>query len=140
MSRGSSENFMAETRTIQRQPITVRRDCPLGIIAFKQLTWTNHIARIVDINKQGVGIEMNSCVEPGFVWFKDRVWGHRGGLLLWSKQVGAAYRAGIKFLALTLDEEESLHRHIVQSGIHRPLADPEKVVASLIESLKRQNQ
>ena len=131
---------MAEMRKIQRQPVTVERDCPLGIIEFKRLTWTDHIARIIDISTQGVGIEVSSCVESGFVWFKDRVWGHRGGLLLWSKQVGAAYRAGIKFLALTLDEEESLHRHIVQSGIHRPLADPEKVVASLIESLKRQNQ
>ena len=128
---------MAEMRNIQRQPIMVKRECPLGIIAFKQLTWTDHIARIVDINKLGVGIEVSSCVEPGFVWFKDRVWGHRGGLLLWSKQVGTAYRAGIKFLSLSPEEEQSLQRHIVQSGIHRPLADPESVVASLIESLKK---
>ncbi len=130
---------MAEMRNVQRQRITVQRDCPLGIIAFKHLKWTDHIARIVDINKQGVGIEVSSCVEPGFVWFKDRVWGHRGGLLLWSKQVGTACRAGIKFLSLSLEEEQSLQRHIVQSGIHRPLADPEKVVASLIESLKKEN-
>jgi len=128
---------MAEMRNIQRQPIMVKRECPLGIIAFKQLTWTDHIARIVDINKLGVGIEVSSCVEPGFVWFKDRVWGHRGGLLLWSKQVGTAYRAGIKFLSLSPEEEQSLQRHIVQSGIHRPLADPERVVVSLIESLKK---
>jgi hypothetical protein len=131
---------VAEMRDVQRQPITVRRDCSLGIIAFKQLTWTDHIARIVDINKLGVGIEVSSCVEPGFVWFKDRVWGYRGGLLLWSKQVGTTYRAGIKFLSLSSDEERSLHHHIVQSGLHRPLADPEKVVASLIESLKKEGQ
>jgi hypothetical protein len=94
----------------------------------------------VDINKQGVGIEVGSCVEPGFVWFKDRVWGHRGGLLLWSKQVGTTYRAGIKFLSLSSDEERSLHNRIVQSGLHRPLADPQKVVESLIESLKKEGQ
>jgi len=128
---------MAEMRTIQRQPITVKRECPLGIIAFKRLIWTDHIVRIVDINKHGVGIEVSSSIEPGFVWFKNRVWGHRGGLLLWSKQVAAAYRAGIKFLSLSLEEELSLQRHIVQSGIHTPLADPETVVASLIESLKK---
>jgi len=131
---------MAELRNIQRQPITVKRDCSLGIIAFKQLTWSDHVARIVDINKQGVGIELGSFVEPGFVWFKDRVWGHRGGLLLWSKPVGATYRAGIKFLSLSPDEEQSLHRNIVQSGVQRPLADPEKVVALLIESLKKEGQ
>jgi len=131
---------MAETRCVQRQPIIVRRDCSLGIIAFKRLTWSDHIARIVDINRQGVGIEVGSPVEPGFVWFKDRVWGHRGGLLLWSKQVGTGYRAGIKFLSLSLDEERSLQNHLAQSGMHKPLADPEKVVASLIESLKKEHQ
>jgi hypothetical protein len=73
------------------------------------------------------------------VWFKDRVWGHRGGLLLWSKEVGTGYRAGIKFLSLSLDEEQSLQNHLVESGMHRPLADTERVAASLIESLKRES-
>ena len=133
---------MAEMRDVQRQSIMVRRDCSLGILAFKQLIWTDHTARILDINKQGVGIELSSRVDPGFVWFKDRVWGHRGGLLLWSKQTGTGYRAGIKFLSLSLDEEQSLQNHLELSGmhIHKPLADPEKVVASLIESLKKEHQ
>jgi len=127
---------MAEMRNVRRQPIVIRRDCSLGVIAFKQLAWTDHVARIVDINRQGVGIELGTRVEPGFVWFKDRVWGHRGGLLLWSNQVGDRYRAGIKFLALSPDEERTVQSHVSEAGSYRPLISPEKIVSSLIESLK----
>lgn len=127
---------MSEMRDIQRQPIVIRRDCAMGVIGFKQLAWSDHVARIVDINRKGVGIELSSGVEPGFVWFKDRVWGHRGGLLLWSGQVGERYRAGIKFLALSREEEHAVQNHVDEAGHHRPLMNPERIVSSLIESLK----
>jgi hypothetical protein len=127
---------MSEMRDIQRQPIVVRRDCTMGVIGFKQLAWSDHVARIVDINRKGVGVELNASVEPGFVWFKDRVWGHRGGLLLWSGQVGDRYRAGIKFLALSREEERTLQNHVKEAGHNRPLMNPEKLVSSLLDSLK----
>jgi hypothetical protein len=130
---------MAEMRNVQRQPIMIRRDCTLGVIAFKQLSWTDHVARIVDINRQGVGIELSTRVEPGFVWFKDRVWGHRGGLLLWSSQIGERYRAGIKFLALSPEEERTVQNQIGLSSSHPPLINPEKVVSTLIDSLINNN-
>jgi hypothetical protein len=114
----------------------IRRDCSLVVIAFKQLAWTDHVARIVDINRQGVGIELGTRGEPGFVWFKDRVWGHRGGLLLWSNQVGGRYRAGIKFLPLSPDEERTVQNHVSEAGSYRPFISPDKIVSSLIESLK----
>ena len=129
---------MSEMRDIQRQPIVIRRDCSMGVIGFKQLAWTDHVARIVDINKQGVGIELSTRVEPGFVWFKDRVWGHRGGLLLWSSQVGDRYRAGIKFLALSPEEERTVQNNVQPSGSHPPFINPEKIVSSLIDSLKNE--
>ena len=127
---------MAEMRNVRRQPIMIRRDCSLGVIAFKQLAWTDHVARIVDINGQGVGIELGTRVEPGFVWFKDRVWGHQGGLLLWSNQVGGRYRAGIKFLPLSPDEDRTVQNHVSEAGSYRPFISPDKIVSSLIESLK----
>jgi hypothetical protein len=127
---------MAEMRNVRRQPIMIRRDCALGVIAFKQLSWIDYVARIVDINRQGVGIELGTRVEPGFVWFKDRVWGHRGGLLLWSSQIGDRYRAGIKFLSLSPDEERDIKNHVEESGISRTIINPEKIITSLIESLK----
>jgi hypothetical protein len=127
---------MAEMRNVRRQPITIRRDCTLGVIAFKQLSWREYVARIVDIHRQGVGIELSTRVEPGFVWFKDRVWGHRGGLLLWSNQIGDRYRAGIKFLPLSPDEERDIQTRVEVSGIRRTIINPEKIITSLIDSLK----
>ncbi|HEY6012182.1 MAG TPA: hypothetical protein VIX18_12020 [Nitrospirota bacterium] len=129
---------MEELRETKRQPIEVHRDCCMGVIGFKELSWKDHVATIVDINKQGVGIELGTRVEPGFVWFKDRVWGHRGGLLLWSNQAGERYRAGIKFLALSAEEERTVQNQIGQPGIHQSLVNPEKIVSSLIESLKKE--
>src|SRR5574337_46509 len=126
---------MAEMRMVQRQPIMVKRDCSMGVITFKELTWTDHSARIVDINKSGVGIESEKGVEPGFVWFKDRVWGHRGGLLLWSKQIGPRYRAGIRFVPLSPQEEQAVQNQAAPPGSQKPLVNPEKIVATLIESL-----
>lgn len=128
---------MPEMRDIQRQPIVVRRDCIMGVIGFKQLAWTDHVGRIIDINRKGVGIELSSSVEPGFVWFKDRVWGHRGGLLLWSGQIGDRYRAGIKFVALSHEEERAVQNHVEEAGSNRLLVNPEKIVSSLLDSLKQ---
>ncbi|HEX9019776.1 MAG TPA: PilZ domain-containing protein [Nitrospirota bacterium] len=128
---------MGEMRTVQRQPIMVKRDCCMGVITFKELAWQDHSARIVDINRSGVGIESEKCVEPGFVWFKDRVWGHRGGILIWSKQIGKRYRAGIRFVPLSPQEEQAIQNQGAPSGIQTPLINPERVVATLIESLQK---
>ncbi|HXY54397.1 MAG TPA: PilZ domain-containing protein [Nitrospirota bacterium] len=128
---------MNNKRDVQRQPITVKRDCNLGIITFKQLEWKDHVAHIVDLSKKGIGVESISYLEPGFVWFKDRVGGHRGGVLVWSKQLGAKYRAGIKFLALSRDAERSVQEHLSRSKPHTPVRDPEKIIATLMESIDR---
>jgi hypothetical protein len=128
---------MDEMRDVQRQPISVKRDCVLGIITFKQLEWKDHIAQIVDLSKKGVGVESITHLEPGFVWFRDRVGGYKGGVLVWSKQHGARYRAGIKFLFLSRDAEQSVQERLARLKAHTPLRDPEEIIATLMESIDR---
>jgi len=118
---------MDDNRQSQRQPIKVKRDCELGVFASKQLDRTDHPASIVDISNSGVGIESNTPVEPGFVWFRDRIWGQQSGVLLWSKQVGTQYRSGIRFAPLPCDEE---------TGPREPLKDVDRLIAMQLESIK----
>ncbi len=77
-----------------------KRDCAMGVITFNQLDWTDYHASIVDISRNGIGIESSSRTEPGFVWFREPIWGQHSGVLLWSKQVGDQYRSGIRFASL----------------------------------------
>ncbi len=121
-----------------RQPIFVRRDCSLGIITFKYLEWTDHVAHLVDISKGGVGIESGNRIEPGFVWFRDRVGGFKGGVLMWSKRQGSKYRGGIRFVPLSRDEEQYIQEQVHCSLPHRPLRDPEAIISTLIESIKKE--
>jgi len=128
---------MNDKRDVQRRPITVKRNCILGIISFRQHEWKDHVAHVVDLSKKGIGVESPAYLEPGFVWFKDRVGGHKGGILVWSKQFGTIYRAGIKFLNLSRDAEQSVQERLSQSKPHTPLRDPEKIIATLMESINR---
>jgi hypothetical protein len=130
---------MNNKRDVQRHPITVKRDCILGIISFKQLEWKDHVAHIVDLSTKGIGVESIAYLEPGFVWFRDRVGGHKSGILVWSKQIGAKYRAGIKFLAISRDAERSVQERLSGSKPHTPVRDPETIVATLMESIDRNN-
>jgi hypothetical protein len=128
---------MYEMRDVQRQPISVKRDCVLGIITFKQFEWKDHVAQIVDISKKGVGVESTTHLEPGFVWFRDRVGGYKGGVLVWSRQHGARTRAGIKFISLSRDAEQSVQERLARLKPHTPLRDPEEIIATLMESIDR---
>ena len=127
---------MQDNRHSQRQPILVKRDCAMDVIKFKELDRTDHHGQIVDISKSGVGIESNMPMEPGFVLFKDRIWGQHSGVLLWSKQVGTQYRSGIRFVPLPHDAALSVDEHAAQSGPRAPLKDLEKIVKMMIEYIK----
>jgi hypothetical protein len=129
---------MERKRDEQRWPIVEKWDCVLGIITLKQSEWKDHVAQIINLSSKGVGIESNAHLDPGFVWFKDRVGGHKGGVLIWSKQLGAKYRAGIKFINLSRDEEEYVEERIERFKPHTPLREPEQIIATLIESEKRE--
>jgi len=108
----------------------------MGVITFDQLARTDYHASIVDISRNGVGIESNSFTEPGFVWFREPVWGQHGGVLLWSKQVGDRYRAGIRFAALPYDAEAFVKNGVANTKIHEPLKDLEKIIKMMIEQIK----
>jgi len=124
-------------RHAMRQLITVHWDCVLGLINFKHLEWKNHLAHVVDISGSGVGIESSARMEPGFVWFRERLGGHRSGVLLWSKRRNGKYRGGIKFVPLSGEQERYLMEQASDSPPHRPIRDPGAIVNTIIESLKK---
>jgi len=114
----------------------VKRDCAMDVIKFKELDRTDHRGHIVDISKSGVGIESNTPMEPGFVLFRNRIWGQHSGVLLWSRQVGTQYRSGIRFVPLPHDAALGAGNESVQSGHREPLKDLEKIVKMMIEYIK----
>lgn len=125
-------------RGIQRHPIAMQRVCCLGIITFRQLEWMEVCANVVNLSVTGVGIESEARLEPGFVWFKDRVGGHRGGVLMWSKQEGGRYRSGIKFVNLSRDEEQYVQEQVAWSRPHTQVRDPQAIIDTIIHSLKKE--
>ncbi len=128
---------MKEHRETSRQPITVRRSCGLGVISFKKLEWAEYVVRVVDISGRGVGIESPCPLEPGFVLFWNKLGGHKGGVLLWSRKQGEQYRAGIRFVALSTEDERTLQFWPPCAGQLRPSRSPEDIVAAMMQSMTR---
>jgi hypothetical protein len=90
---------------------------------------SNHVVRIVDISSRGVGVESDEQMEPGLVWFHNSVGDHRGGILLWSRKQGERYRAGIRFLSLTAENERLLRFWPPCPGQLRSCNDLEEVIS-----------
>lgn len=126
------------SKRMQRHAISTQRVCDLGIISFRRLLWADVRARVVNLSMTGVGIESNTRLEPGFVWFKDRVGGHRGGVLMWSRQQNGRYHAGIRFVPLSRDEEQYLQEQVAWSLPQTPVRDPEAIINTIIHSLKKE--
>jgi len=125
-------------RGIQRYPITVKRDCNLGVITFNELEWSDHVAQIVDISVIGLGIVSQQRLEPGLVWFKSHVGGFKSGVLMWSKQEGSAFRAGIRFVPLSREEETYLQEQVQKSRPSQPLRDPHQIISSMLDSIQKE--
>ncbi len=126
--------MMIEMRHAPRQRVTEKKSYSMSVISFKRLEWNDLVVRVVDISPQGAGIEVESGIEPGFVWFSNKVDDKKGGLLMWSKQFGGRYRGGIKFVPLSVEEEQSTEQRLTGSG---PFRDPTAIVDTIIESLKK---
>jgi len=133
-----SETEKKMTRGIQRYRLTSPRTYSLDVIAFAQPTRTEHIVRIVDFSVVGVGIELAERIEPGLVYFKEPVGGQKFGVLVWSNQRADRYRAGIKFVVLSSEEEEYLLEQIKQPDLDTAPGAPDKIIASLLESIQRE--
>ena len=123
---------------IQRYRVTSHRTYSLDVINFDQPTRTEHVVRIVDISVIGVGIESSERIEPGLVCFKEKVGGQKYGVLVWSKSGSGGYRAGIQFVVLSPEEEEYLQEQVRQSQPYESLRDPDKIIASLLHSVKNE--
>src|SRR5512143_4340150 len=103
---------MAGTRQSVNYAVALRRDCMLCVITFKDLAWKEIKATVVDISRQGVGMESDTRTAPGFVWFRDRLGGFKGGILMWSRRSGNKHRAGIRFVPLTYSEEQFIQEQV----------------------------
>jgi hypothetical protein len=118
-----------------RYEVVQLREFPLCLIPFKSLVSTIMIAHVVDISAKGAGIESGQHLEPGFVWFRDRVGGFKGGLIVWSRQVGEKYRAGIRFVPLTREKELLVQDRITAIRPLEPLNNPEVVISTILEAM-----
>jgi hypothetical protein len=107
------------------------------VITFKDLSWKDQFAFLKDISTNGVGVESEQRMDPGFVWFRERVGGHRGGVLMWGKQVGYNYRAGIEFVPLSREAEQFVHSQVGLLRAHQSLNKPEAIMTTILESLNR---
>ena len=79
-------------------------------------------------------------IEPGIIWFKDCAYGQKCGVLVWCQKSGFRYRAGIQFISLNQVEEECLRWQIEGSQQCTPLLDPQRVVATLIDSIRKDRE
>jgi hypothetical protein len=125
---------------IQRYLVTSHRTYSLDVIAFDQPKRTEHVVRIVDVSVVGVGIESSERIEPGLICFKEKVGGQKYGVLIWSKLSSGGYRAGIQFVVLSPEEEAYLQEQVKESPPHKSLHDPDRIIASLLKSVKNEMQ
>ncbi len=123
---------------VQRYHVTSNRTYALDVIAFDQPTRTEHVVRIVDISVIGVGIESREQIEPGLICFKEQIGGQKYGVLVWSKLSSGGYRAGIKFVDLSPEQDACLQEQAIQTPPCESLRDPDKIIASLLEAIKNE--
>ena len=129
------EQEQAPARQALRYQVVQLREFPFCLIPFKSLASTLLVAHVVDVSAKGVGIESAQHLEPGFVWFRDRIGGFKGGLLVWSKQAGNKYRAGIRFVSLTREKELLVQDRITSLRPLEPLHNPEVVISTILEAM-----
>jgi hypothetical protein len=133
-----SEKEHIKSRGIQRYHVTSPRTYSLDVFALSLRERTEHTVRIVDFSVVGVGIEVYVPIERGLVCFKEPVGGHKFGVLIWSIHKGDRYRAGIKFVVLTPEEEAYLFEWMKQPRLDAALQAPDKIMVSLLEFIQKE--
>jgi hypothetical protein len=127
----------AKYHAVKRYVVAASRDCSMGVVSFDTFEWTEHTVRIVNLSVLGAGIHSNSRIEPGLVWFKERVGGYKCGVLKWSGEIGPPYGAGVEFLPLLRDVEEYLQKQIEQSRPDNIIPDPDQILKALIATMNK---
>jgi hypothetical protein len=130
----SKENYQ---NRLKRHVVATAHSCSMGVLTFENREWTSHVAHPVNVSMTGLGVESEHPIEPGIIWFKEGVWGHRCGVLVWCKNEGGRYRAGIQFVPLDQREEEYLRQHVEQAQSSGPLEDPERFVEALMDHFRK---
>jgi len=123
-----------EYKGVQRYSLVNPRDCSFGVITNKKFVWMEHTAQIVNVSIRGIGIESDAHIMPGLVWLNKRVGGYKCGMLRWIVQAGARYRGGIEFIFLSGHMEEYLQKQIQHYQHHKPIPDPNHIIADLIDA------
>ncbi|MDA8099257.1 MAG: hypothetical protein M0042_06495 [Nitrospiraceae bacterium] len=126
---------MQGTRSSHRHKLSTHRIIQFTVITFKDMEWKDDRAVVVDLGRQGVGVETPAKLDPGFIWFKDKVGGFRAGVLMWSRPVGTNHRAGIRLVQLTQDEEQFIEGQISLIRANKPLDNPVAVMTTIMEAL-----
>ena len=129
---------MGENRRTSRQP-AIQLKCSLGLLSLTHLEMTDHVVRIVDISGGGVGVVSDEQMEPGLVWFNTTVKDHRGGILLWSRKQDDQYRAGVRFLSLSAEEERILRNWPPCPDPLRPCIDVEEFITAWMSAARGQD-
>lgn len=127
---------MDEKRRNQRKevkwhPFSSDLNCALGFISFNNLVRTDYLVKIVNRSIIGIGIERDHPIQEGVVWFKQRVHGQKCGVLMWGDQIGSRYRCGIRFVSLTLVEEEYFRNQIKQVQPSKSVQGPDWIITRL---------
>ncbi len=115
---------MDDSSVIHRQPVSDQRLFCFGIVSLRELTWSIHSASIIDIGREGFRIETSERIEPGLLWFRDRIRGNRGGVLEWSRPHGGRFRAGVRFVPLSWNVERYVQERARRALSHRPHRHP----------------
>jgi hypothetical protein len=131
-----TDNKNNEGEGVKRRSVSIERSCSLGVISVNTLEWSDHIVKIVDYSVIGIGIESDRPIEPGIIWFKKNLYGQKCGALVWCNKNGVRYRAGIKFISLTREQEAYLRRQVEQMRHIKRLQDPEQIIAMLSADIK----
>jgi len=126
---------MNTAREAVRYKVATPRECHFCIITFKDLTWQEHKTMVVDISRHGAGFLSEEKLEPGFVWFLERLGGFRGGVLMWTRQDETKHRAGVRFLSLTHDEEKFIHDQVALIQAHQQPTNSDAVIAIIMQAL-----
>ncbi len=123
---------------VRRYPVATERMCPLVTISYEKLLRSEPLARIVDLSVLGIGIEIDQPINQGLVWLKNNIFGQKFGTVVWCRQSGAVYRAGIRFVPLTGPEEEYLRKQIDVPKQYDSIEDPDGIIAALIQKITKE--
>jgi hypothetical protein len=96
------------TRKSPRKVLNDTLGIPVTVIQFGKLHRQDITVKAVDISDDGLGIQSDVPLSPGFVWFWRQVGSQKGGMIVWSKKIDDHYRAGIQFLPIPMSPADYL--------------------------------